>query len=87
MCDLGIKPSVSMRRILYMVFQKKPDIIDQTLCPWGRVIQPLFPVVKAAPADVHGFTEQAHRELSGQFKDHLVFLLSYCMTVPSPFTS
>jgi hypothetical protein len=85
--DLGIQPAVSMRRILKVVFLKQQDIADEGSCPFRRVRETLFPAVKAAALDAHGFTEQFYRELSRQLHDYLVFLLPYRTTVPSPFTS
>ena len=60
--DLGIQPAVSVRRILKVVFLKQQDVADEGSCSVGWIREVLFPAVKAAALDTHGFTEQLYRE-------------------------
>ena len=70
-----------------MVFLEQKNIADQISGPFGWIGKMLLPTVETASENAHGFAEQFYRERSGQFHDHLVFLLPYRITVPSPFTS
>jgi len=85
--DLGVQPAVSVGWILKVVFLKQQDVADEGSCPVGWIGEMLFPTVKAAALDTHGFTDQLYRKFSRQLHDHLVFPLPYRITVPSPFTS
>ena len=70
-----------------MILLKKKNVTDKTFGMGRRIGKLLLPVVEAASSNAHRVAQQLHREFSGKLHDHLVFLLSYRITVPSPFTS
>ena len=85
--DLGVQPAVSVGRIFHVIFQEELDIAHEILLLVRRMGEAFLPGIEAAAPDSHCLAEDLDRERAGQFHDHLVFLLSYRITVPSPFTS
>ena len=85
--DLGIQPAVSVGRIFQVIFLKQQNTVQKVFLLVRRMGKAFLPGVEAAAQNPHHFAEDFDRKRSGQFHDHLVFLLSYRITVPSPFTS
>ena len=85
--EFGVEPSVAVGRIFLMVLPEQEDVVHEVLRSFREVGELFLPAVEAASSDAHDTAKRLDRELSGKFQDYLVFLLTYRMTEPSPFTS
>ena len=85
--EFGVEPTVAVGRIFLMVRTEQEDVVHKILRPFREMRELFLPAVKAAPLDAHDAAKRLDWELSGKFQDYLVFLLTYRMTEPSPFTS
>ncbi len=70
-----------------MVLPEQEDVADEVPFPFRRMGKLFLPSVEAAPSDAHESAKRLDGKLSGELQDYLVFLLTYRMTEPSPFTS
>lgn len=85
--QLCIEPPIAMRRIFVMVFLEQKNITDKIFLPFCRHGELFLPSVEAASPNAHNPSKRLDRKLTGKLQDYLVFLLTYRMTEPSPFTS
>ena len=85
--DFRVQPAVTVRWIFKVVFPEQCDVADEASLAIGWIGKVLLPVVETVSFHAHRLTEQLDRKHSGQFQDHLILVLSYRITAPSPFTS
>ncbi len=85
--EFGVEPSVAMGRIFLMVLLEQENVVHEVLRSFREVGELFLPAVEAASLNAHDAAKRLDRELSGKLQDYLVFLLTYRMTEPSPFTS
>ena len=85
--EFGVEPAVAVGRIFFMVLTEQEDVVHKIPRPFREMRELFLPAVEAASLNAHDAAKCLDRELSGKLQDYLVFLLTYRMTEPSPFTS
>ena len=70
-----------------MVLPEQENVVHEVLRSFREMRELFLPAVEAASLDAHDAAKCLDWELSGKLQDYLVFLLTYRMTEPSPFTS
>ena len=87
--DLGIQPTIPVRRKAAMVLLKQLDALSKLFLLFRWIFNALLPIVETAAWNADLFAEQLDRELPGKLRDYLVLFLPIGMnffSAPTPST-
>ena len=85
--EFGVEPPVTMGWVFVMVFLEQKDVADKVFLPFRGSGEFFLPAIETASLDTNDLAKCLDRKLAGKLQDYLVFLLTYRITEPSPFTS
>ena len=87
--DLGIQPTIPVRRKAAMVLLKQLDVLCKPFLLFRWIFNALLPIVETAAWNAHLFAEQLDGEIPRKLNDYLVFFLPIGMnffSAPTPST-
>lgn len=87
--DLGIQPTIPVRRKAAMVLLKQLDALSKLFLLFRWIFNALLPIVETAAWNAYLFAEQLDGEIPRKLNDYLVFFLPIGMNfffAPTPST-
>ena len=85
--DLGIQPTIPVRRKAAMVLLKQLDALSKPFLLFRWIFNALLPIVETAAWNAHLFAEQLDGEIPRKLNDYWVFFLPIGMnffSAPTP---